>query len=926
MAIYQQLKKNIQFSAEKKGDLQRGIKDGLAFFNKFNESRLELAFSSFSEDMKKALFEVIYFLHVNDPKYKDHSYTSTKLEKIEGVLKEVEYEVPISLYVEGSIAGVVGIDSLSKQFKGLFENFIKTELDATIQPSGGFSPIYSIASLGSIGTVGHKTTASDLDLQVQYELFPFLLNESQLSDEKLIQSGNNLIKLFSKKFSKQKGFSSQDLKKDEVRKLCLKAGHQNFIKRFPICYEVLIKKNRDRLKSALGDSMEKQKFADEIVAMTKLASKFLFKQEIDQREGLLKQRINQIQKYVQGKYPEAEVYLFAYSNDDYRDGKHGTTTESKEASGSAYELILNYEVLMPGIQFTPVVPIHFLMPSKVNADRATYEQIVGCIRYHFIDLYDAQRKNLVDLGATPPLTIEYMTAHTGAIFWEAFKASSGNLPKAFLNLLRIEMLFDSKFNTSIIELIKSPRKLDKYAGAADFDEEDDHDDEEDFFEGFGEAVEEESEDDGLIIGEDVSHEGLPTFELLNIEDRFPKLLQDPWWLRYKALKIAFCSESSIIDDEEQKNLISKTIDLCFALHIRVSDVFTKPGEKKNFATHREKVMVEYLKKAFPPSRRNMLEHIIIGEVQAVLTFEKNLKLLFRHSMRRILQIVEKQPGKDQSNRDEFQIWFHFYQKNFDPPKNVVRQDILSHLKVPRGRLQLGYENKKWFFKSLQKSASSQSRLDSFGRLDHLPDEVDLFTHESFLHGIAHCVMNGYYGIFNKGTLKEYRTHVEFSVAHMKLDKMSADKWAYIRPDSVNRLVDLILKAFPPQNYDYRDCIYKEREVTNILFCLNLLEYGRLTVLYRDNMKVWYEEMFDHPEIEQKASEFHQSVELLLMEPAIRQTIKQFFEDQKFKVTSESKNSVYFWINPTSVSTHHSSDKFGEKEKDLSRQFKNAIFN
>lgn len=139
--------------------------------------------------------------------------------------------------------------------------------------------------------------------------------------------------------------------------------------------------------------------------MLQLYSKVCLKKDRSEKEQLLKEKIRKIQAYVQRKYPQAEVYLFAYSNDDYRDGKHGTTLESKEASGSAYELILNYEVLMPGIQFSPMIPIHFLMPLAVNSNRSRYESIVSRIRLHLIDIYDSQRNRLVDLGSTPPLTL-----------------------------------------------------------------------------------------------------------------------------------------------------------------------------------------------------------------------------------------------------------------------------------------------------------------------------------------------------------------------------------------------------------------------------------------------------------------------------------------------------------------------------------------
>ncbi|MBU3917709.1 hypothetical protein KKA14_19450, partial [bacterium] len=640
-------------------------------------------------------------------------------------------------------------------------------------------------------------------------------------------------------------------------------------------------------------------------------------------------------------YPKAEVYLFAYSNDDYRDGKHGTTLESKEASGSAYELILNYEVLMPGIQFTPMIPIHFLMPGSINSNRNKYESIVDNIRLGFTKTFDQYRTRLVDLGSTPPLTPQYLVAHSGAMYWESFKASSGNLPKAMLNLLRFEMMFDERFNTSVIELIKNPKRLDKYAGEEvvtedeveaeyedyDFDQEE-IEEVDDFYDDYGieiiEKMEENQEDD--VLGYEDNPEGLSIPQLLKIENKFPSLQQDPWWLRYKALKIGFGPENISVEDENEKTLISRIIDLGFALHIRVSDVFANIIESKKITTYREKVLSMFLDKAFTQSKRRVLEHISNGEVESVINFEKDLKYLFKRSMDRVQRYVEQYGGEDKTNQSENQIWYHYYEKNFDPPKNVIRRDILSDLKVPRGRLQIGISsNKKWFFRSIQKSTLAGSRYDTFGLLDHLPDEVDLFEHESFLHGIAHCLLNGYYGIINKGTLKESRTHLEYSVAHTEIGKKSADKFAFIRPDIVDRLVDGIDRAFPPQEYDFRDCIYKEKEVTDAFVCLNLLEYGRVSFMYRDNLKNWYVDEVDHPNVERASESLFHKQEQILSSSTIQNTIKNFFVKHRIKFNDFARSGrLSCWVNPNSVNTYHSADKFSQKEAYLGNQLRKLI--
>ena len=945
MSLYLKLKDALQkdvLSKEEKNELSKAVEDGQSFFSNFNRSRMELAFSIFSEDMKMALFEVIFFLHVNDPKYEEHVFPCTRIEKVHGVKKEVEVEEVASLYVRDSPAGVVGISKMSAVFKDEFMNYAQNVLGHMIQEEKGFLPIYSVASLGSIGTVGHKETASDLDLQVQYELEPFLYNKNSMSDVALKDRSNALINYFTKKYQIVKKIPIKSLADKSIRSKLIAVGHRNYKNRFPLLYDYLFQKKQQIVNGLHNEKETKANLLDEILTMHQLYSKLCLKKERMQKEALLKEKIQKIQKYVQQKFPKAEVYLFAYSNDDYRDGKHGTTLESKEASGSAYELILNYEVLMPGIQFTPMIPIHFLMPGSVNSNRPRYESLVDKIRYGFIDIYNQQRTRLVDLGSTPPLTSEYMAAHSGAMYWESFKASSGNLQKALLNLLRLEMLFDQRFNTSIIELVKNPRRLDKFVGGVIIPEDEiqeeykDYDFDEidveiidEFYDDFG-IVEIQDKDDGYkddVLGEEDNPEGMSIEQIFRLEERFPSLRQDPWWLRYKALKIGFGPQNENVEDEEEKLLISRVIDLGFALHVRVSDIFINIRENRKPETYREKFLAAFLEKAFTSSKRRMLEHISTGEVQSVIKFEEDLKYLFQRSMDRVQAYVEAYGGEDKTNQDENRIWFHYYQKNFDPPKNVIRRDILSHLKVPRGRLQLGINKKRrWFFRSIQKSTLGGNQYDSLGNLNHLPDEVDLFEHESFMHGIAHCILNGYYGVINKGTLRETRTHLEYAVAHTEIGKVSADRYAFIRPDIVDRLVDRIDKAFPPQEYDFRDCIYKDKEITNVFICLNLLEYGRASFMYRDNLKNWYVDEVDHPPVEKAAMELYQKEDLILHSKHIQNTIKDFFTKHGIdfdKITKE--NGLWFWVNPNSVTTFHSADKFRQKEDHLAKKFGEAVY-
>lgn len=248
MSLYERLKRGLQKENKLEAELAKAYEDGNAFFSQFNRNRMELAFSIFSDDMRKALFEVIFFLHVNEPKFEEHTFLTTRIERVHGVPKEVEYEAVTSLYVKDSPAGVVGIKELSPIFKDEFETFVQEELGSVVHEGSGFVPIYSIASLGSIGTVGHKETASDLDLQVQYELESFLYEPDQLSDIKLKAYANELIDVFSNKFKLIKRFTRKDLQDKEVISKIKIVGHKNFKKRFPLLYSYLFLK---RIKSSV---------------------------------------------------------------------------------------------------------------------------------------------------------------------------------------------------------------------------------------------------------------------------------------------------------------------------------------------------------------------------------------------------------------------------------------------------------------------------------------------------------------------------------------------------------------------------------------------------------------------------------------------------------------------------------------------------
>ncbi|MDH4247275.1 MAG: hypothetical protein OEW39_05610 [Deltaproteobacteria bacterium] len=896
------LQQGVGLPPERRKQLEEGLTKGLEFFNNFNESRLKLAFSCFDPEMKKAFYEVLFFCHVNDPAFANLNFTAIRLERVGGVVRQKEEPAVANLYMEGAPHGVEGIGHLSPVYREEFQKHIREvfQMEVSETSTFGYCPIKSLHSLGSIGTIGHKSRASDLDLQVQYELEPFLFNSSAWNDDTFRESLMGELSFQMNRLRIQQKLPANAFQDAKVRAQYQQAAMGTVAKTYPNLYRFLIAKDRDYTRELAGESAQqlRSQVLHEVIQLMKRSARVRLGEDMKKQETLLQLRLKKIQEYVADKYPMAEIYLFTCSNDDYRQGHHGSTLVSKEASGSAYELILNYETLMPGIQLTPMIPSHFVLPQNVNDDPVLYERIIEYIRFGLVNTYDSIKARLVNLGPTPDLGLDYMSKHSGAVYWEAFKASSGNLPKALLNLFRIEMLVDKRYLKTAIQIIKDPDFLNTLASPQPEDQ--------------GPELE-------LMIKGD---NGVPAWALVDMEQKFPSLKQDPWWLRYKALKIAFHEPKGMPGiPENERHMISKTIDTAFALHVRISDVFTKPGDTRSFDTFRDQVLIEFLKRAFPPvsERRKFLEMLFIGEIRSLRQFEQEMRVLFKNSLNRVNTRIAALAPAGQSNRKEFEIWYHYYQENFEPAANVIQRTILKHLMVPRGRLRVGYELKEgWFFISDQKESKVGKRFDTFGHLDHLPENVVLREKSTFISGLAECVLNGYYGVLNQGTLKETRTAIEFDAKKMDLGNRIDNTMAFLRPDNVHRLFNMVIEFFGKRAYHYMDCVNTKRSVVDLMIVLNAFKYGRLSFVYRDNLLTWYCDEFDHKELFQEAHNLHNNPRALLTAKPIHLTIAKFL---KSKGINLGQVKLDVWVNP------HSLAGFGQsanKEKELQVAFTQLI--
>ncbi len=916
-------REGLQLSVEEETQLAQGLEKGLAYFNQWNESRMELAFDSFDLSMKRALYEIIYLLHINDPKLENWKY---KTYQPSNPRNHNEQEKTACLYLRDAPFGVKAIDRISSVFKEEFEDYVLETFGEPIPtPQDNSNPaIEGLYSIGSIGTVGHKNIDSDLDLQVQYNLEPSDTNPADWNDGLILEKLKRVLKGYQQKVLKQETIAKEVMPPESLKRKADRMARHKLKAAFPFLYQQLITKERNICTEIRRKNSQKLK-RQLVFEIVRLMSDTSDGEELKNREELLVSRIKSIQNYVTDKFPDAEIYLFSFSRENLQKGSFGSTVESKESSGGAYELILNYETLFPGIFFTPVVPSHFLFSQDINNAPDQFARLNEQIRFGLLKGYDSVAGLINDQGPTPDLTPGYVADHSAAAYWEAFKGSSGNLPKATLNLLRFEMLLEADLNKTNIQMVKNPDCIDGLILPSRPEQEKKHHRSEFPFP-IGPYLFSTDETKIPVEYNDAGQEMIfPPDRMKDFEEKHPKLKQDPWWLRYKSLKIAY-GRPGLVPDVPDSAIpkISDTIDLAFALHIRISDVFTKPGNTGASLRHREQVLTDYLAEVFPNDspQRHRLHATFVGDVKTVNEFEKDLREIFQSSVDRIHEKVSKpNAGEKNKSSDEEQIWYHYYKKSFQAPPNVIQKSILNHLQVPRGRLQIGYKAESgWFFKSLQKSQSMNRRFQS-SVIDLLPDEIILVEHPHFLSGLVYCVINGYYGIFNRGRLDETKTAIEYDRQNINVGSTKDNELAFLRPDQIDRIMESILEAFPERKVSYLDCISKERAINEVMIFLNLMKFGQLSILYRDNFNTYYADQFILANFEKNTNTYIASYEKMFKSSEINLVLNRFFLSRSI---NPDKISLNAWVNPNSVQTSHASPQLKAKEIMLADAFRETI--
>ena len=224
---------------EHTGEKSRG---GLEFYNRYNDSRLALAYGGFDAPMRNAIFELIFLLNHNDPKLARWQYTARRFETGQGKREVVGRPRTVDLYLEGAPAGLTAIRSLAPRLRADYERYVLDTFRMDPYGDGGGKaefPIVALQAVGSTGTIGQKPGESDLDLQVIYETSPFAFDSTQWNDKVLGQALNQEYRLWLQVLARKQHLTPDKLLDEPVKKKLQEEATQRLKAGYPYLYRAL---------------------------------------------------------------------------------------------------------------------------------------------------------------------------------------------------------------------------------------------------------------------------------------------------------------------------------------------------------------------------------------------------------------------------------------------------------------------------------------------------------------------------------------------------------------------------------------------------------------------------------------------------------------------------------------------------------------
>ena len=114
-----------------------------------------------------------------------------------------------------------------------------------------------------------------------------------------------------------------------------------------------------------------------------------------------------------------------------------------------------------------------------------------------------------------------------------------------------------------------------------------------------------------------------------------------------------------------------------------------------------------------------------------------------------------------------------------------------------------------------------------------------------------------------------------------------------------------------------DCIQTKRKIISAMIFLNLQKYGRLSILYRDNLDTVYVDTFDLKDFDKNIDKYISSYKTMLESVILHKTLRRFFETRQIE---PDKILLKTWVNTNSVETSHAATNEIAKESDLAETF------
>ncbi len=307
-------------------------------------------------------------------------------------------------------------------------------------------------------------------------------------------------------------------------------------------------------------------------------------------------KTQQVEAFLEKKHPEVETHFFRNLLRRMRAGEHTPFLVSPEGS-LAYSHLLNDFLLNPAVMLGGVPPLPFDLPDDFRTLVAA--GVFDESAWQVPDPHNPRERwrlnQLPDWGSVL-IPRELFLEHIVPIFLrESEKVSHRNLPKALLNCWWVEMLCleDRPQLTSLTRLLLHPEQRA--------------------------SAEEELRDPDSV-------------RLLEIEELFPPLVRDPWWIKFTEMLLRSADLST------RKDLI-----FCFAQHMRLSDVIDAEGHPL-FIQPEEPWRRHALSKFYQLFFRDEgfrleLARFAQGRDDTASQWEERLKNLFLQSLRRVETLI-----------------------------------------------------------------------------------------------------------------------------------------------------------------------------------------------------------------------------------------------------------------------------------------------